>query len=402
MDWGLDLGRPETGQPSTSHAGPAAEALMDAPAVDTLTVALNHRPLNGSAASAVDVANVAREAAPQGAATTPPHALPGMLGFAARSYRQMDVSVDPAQRAAWVRFNSRHSPSFTHDLLDDLLDFRRALTTLFASEGHAGANRGGMDRGGMDRGGMDRGGAGRPGAARHDAGIDFVVSASRMRGVYNLGGDLPHFADCIRAGDREALRAYAHKCCEMIWHGYTAFRLPVVLVGLIEGDALGGGFECALSCGVLVAERRARFGMPEVLFNMFPGMGAYSLLSRRIGGAKAMEMILSGRIYTAEEMHALGIVDVLAEDGEGAAAVGDYMRRNARKVSTLCALQDVRRRVDGLTLQELLDVTDRWVEQAMGLDDASLRRMEKLRAAQGRRSLAPDAARAGAESQLEA
>ncbi len=296
-------------------------------------------------------------------------ALPGMLGFAARTYRQMDVSVDPALRAAWVRFNSRHSPSFTHDLLDDLLEFRRALVALFESQGRnaVGATGAGID-----------------------AGIDFVVSASRMRGVYNLGGDLPHFAACIRARDREGLRAYAHKCCEMIWHGYTAFRLPVLLVGLVEGDALGGGFECALSCGVLVAERRARFGLPEILFNMFPGMGAYSLLSRRIGGARAMEMILSGRIYTAEELHGLGIVDVLAEDGEGEAAVEDFMRRNARRVSALRAMQDVRRRVDGLTLQELLDVTDRWVEQALAMDDASLRRMEKLRAAQGRRSLSQD------------
>ncbi len=91
-----------------------------------------------------------------------------------------------------------------------------------------------------------------------------------MPGIYNLGGDLSYFGDCIRRRDREALRAYAHKCCEMVWHGYTAFKQPIVLVGLIQGDALGGGFECAMSCGVVIAERQARFGMPEVLFNLFP------------------------------------------------------------------------------------------------------------------------------------
>jgi DSF synthase len=289
-------------------------------------------------------------------------ALPPSIAFAGLRYQQMDVTVDPAQRAAWVRFNSRRSPSFTHALLDDLLCFREALGDLFRKAGREGA------------------------------GVDFVISASRMPGIYNLGGDLPFFADCIRRGDQESLRRYAHKCCEMIWHGYSAFRLPVVLVGLIEGDALGGGFECAMSCGVVVAERRARFGMPEILFNMFPGMGAYSLLSRRIGSAKAMEMMQSGRIYTAEEMHGLGLVDVLAEEGEGEAAVGDYIRRNSRKVGALCAIQDVRRRVEGLDMQELLDVTERWVQQAMELDDTSLRRMEKIRAAQSRRPLSPDGA----------
>jgi DSF synthase len=285
--------------------------------------------------------------------------LSASLTFHNTVYDQMDVMLDASQKTAWVRFNSVESPSFTPALLHDLLRFEAALGGLLA--------------------------ANKP----SEAPVKFVVSASRMPGTYNLGGDLALFADCIRRRDRAALSTYARECCEMVYHGYTAFKLPVVLIGLIQGDALGGGFECALSCGVLVAERKARFGMPEILFNMFPGMGAYSLLSRRIGQIKAEQMILSGKIFTAEELFEIGLVDVLAEDGEGEKAVQDYIAKNMKRHSTIQALHDVRRRVGGLDMQELLDVTERWVDEAMKMDESSLRRMERLRVAQARRMAAP-------------
>lgn len=291
----------------------------------------------------------------RGAETAFEQTLHASLAFSQTPYDEMDVSVDPSQKTAWVRFNSAVSPSFTRPLLHDLLRLERVLGAFLAA------------------------------SPPDDAPVKFVISASRIPGIYNLGGDLGLFADCIRRRDRQALSTYARECCEMVYHGYTAFKLPVVLVGLIQGDALGGGFECALSCGVLVAERQARFGMPEILFNMFPGMGAYSLLSRRIGQIKAEEMILSGKIYSAEELHALGLVDILVDEGKGEQAVQDYISRNIKRHSTIQALHDVRRRVGGLDLAELLDVTERWVDEAMRMDEASLRRMERLRLAQSRR-----------------
>ena len=64
----------------------------------------------------------------------------------------------------------------------------------------------------------------------------------------------------------------------------------------------GGGFEHALTNDVIIAERGSRMGLPEVLFNMFPGMGAYSFLDRKIGQKLAEEVISSGKVYSAEEM----------------------------------------------------------------------------------------------------
>jgi DSF synthase len=74
----------------------------------------------------------------------------------------------------------------------------------------------------------------------------------------------------------------------------------------------------------------------------------------------------------------------VAEDGKGEEAVRSYIARNRKRHETMLALNDVRRRVGGLTLAELIDVTDRWVDLAMTLDEGSLRRMERLRSAQGR------------------
>jgi enoyl-CoA hydratase/carnithine racemase len=59
---------------------------------------------------------------------------------------------------------------------------------------------------------------------------------------------------------------------------------------------------------VIIAERGAKFGFPENIFGLFPGMGAYSLVARRVGAAFAEEMMLGGRIYTAEEMKDVGLV----------------------------------------------------------------------------------------------
>ena len=66
-----------------------------------------------------------------------------------------------------------------------------------------------------------------------------------------------------------------------------------------------------------IAEEGATFSFPEVLFNMFPGMGALSLLGRRIGLKKAEDIIMSGKVFTAREMFELGVVDEVAADGAG-------------------------------------------------------------------------------------
>jgi DSF synthase len=212
----------------------------------------------------------------------------------------------------------------------------------------------------------------------------YFVFGSRTPGMFNLGGDLAFFAQAIRAGNRERLRSYAYDCVEAI-HLNLGVGLPLTSIALVEGDALGGGFEAALSFDVVIAERSAKLGLPEILFNLFPGMGAYSLLSRRMDSVRAERMILSGRLYGAEELHAMGLVDIVAEDGCGAMAAQDYIAANRRSYVTRQTLFGIRKMLNPISREELREVTDRWVEAAFSLGDQDLRRMEQLTAAQRRR-----------------
>src|SRR5262245_35684975 len=138
--------------------------------------------------------------------------------------------------------------------------------------------------------------------------LRYLLLGSRTPGVFNLGGDLDYFAGRIRARDRQALVAYGESCVRILHRNINTLGLPIVTIGLAQGDALGGGFESLLSFNVIIAERGAKFGFPETIFGLFPGMGAYSLVARRCGAAFAEEMMLSGKTYTAEEMKERGLV----------------------------------------------------------------------------------------------
>lgn len=218
-----------------------------------------------------------------------------------------------------------------------------------------------------------------------DSKLKYLVWASRMPGVWNLGGDLRLFAELIRTQNRDKLREYAYRVVREGYANWTNLNLPVITVALIQGDALGGGFEAALSSNLIVAERSAKFGLPEILFSLFPGMGAYSFLSRRIAPGRAERMIMSGRLYSAEELYEMGVVDVLADDGCGEEALHQYVAKNARRHAAHRAIFQARQRINPVTLKEMMDITDLWVDTAMTLEDADLKKMARLVSAQDRR-----------------
>ena len=215
--------------------------------------------------------------------------------------------------------------------------------------------------------------------------ISYLVLGSHMPGMFNLGGHLPLFVQLIDQKDRDGLRRYAHACINEQYRWATNHNLPVCTIALVQGDALGGGFEAAMAHNVIIAEKSAKFGLPEVLFNLFPGMGAYSFLSRRLDAVRAEKMILSGRVYSAEELHEIGIVDRVAEDGEGKKAVYDFVRERERSRSAWQAVVKARQIVNPITREELIDITDLWVETALNLRPTDLRRMRHLATAQDRR-----------------
>jgi DSF synthase len=215
-------------------------------------------------------------------------------------------------------------------------------------------------------------------------GLKYLVLGSRFPGVFNLGGDLDLFASFIAAGDREALVAYGRDCVSILHRNMRQLDLPLVTVALVQGDALGGGFEAVLSFNVIVAERHARFGLPEIAFGLFPGMGAHCLLSRKVGLARAEEMMLSNRLYSAEEMHALGLVHVVAESGQGEEAVRAYIAKNGRRQAGHRGIYHASSLVNPISLEELQQVVEVWADSALRLTEADLKLMKRLVEAQAR------------------
>ncbi len=97
------------------------------------------------------------------------------------------------------------------------------------------------------------------------------------------------------------------------WDRFAALRTPKIAV--VRGYALGGGFEVAMMCDLLLASRTARFGQPEVKIGCIPGIGGTQRLTRLIGKAAAMDLILTGRMIDAEEALRLGVASrVIADD----------------------------------------------------------------------------------------
>lgn len=219
-----------------------------------------------------------------------------------------------------------------------------------------------------------------PGLVRH------FVMASDVPGVFNFGGDLSLFVLLIRAHDLDSLRLYARRCIDLVWWWENAAQLGVHTTALVQGDTLGGGLESALLHHTVIFERSAQAGFPEVLFNLFPGMGGWNLTIRRGGFGVANDMILTGQIYTADQLYRRNLVDLVVEDGSGEEALMNYVRAmEPRFRGTLAALQ-ARRVASPITFEALQTVVDQWATTAMGLTTRDMRLMERLARAQVRKA----------------
>ena len=215
--------------------------------------------------------------------------------------------------------------------------------------------------------------------------LPHVVLASDAD-VFNLGGDLELFSQLIRAGDRDTLLDYARRCVRGVNAFHVGLDAGAHTIALVQGNALGGGFEAALSCHTIVAEEGVQMGLPEVLFDLFPGMGAYSFLCERIAPHLAEKLMLEGQVFDAGELHRMGLVDVLVPRGEGVLAVEEVIRGNRRIPHARAAMQQVRQLTRASTEDQMMRITEIWVDTALALGEKSLRTMDRLVRAQERRS----------------
>jgi enoyl-CoA hydratase/carnithine racemase len=144
---------------------------------------------------------------------------------------------------------------------------------------------------------------------RRDPEVVVVVVASALRKAFCVGADLKE-----RNGfDLAALQAHR----PVSRAAYAAvLGLPMPTVAAVEGYALGGGCELALSCDLVVASDSAVFGLPEVGVGLVPGGGGTQLLSRRVGLNRAADLIFTGRRVEAAEAERIGLLDRRTPTGE--------------------------------------------------------------------------------------
>ena len=206
--------------------------------------------------------------------------------------------------------------------------------------------------------------------------VKYLIFSSNLPGIFSLGGDLQTFRNCIAAKDRIQLETYAKIATDAVYNHARNAR-NVTTFSLVQGTALGGGFEAALAGNVVVAERGVRMGFPEVLFGLFPGMGAYSLLRRRVSPALAEKIIFSAQNYVAEELYELGVIDILVDPGEGERAVNSYISRLKNRPGA-SAFRKTLNKVRAIDHDELYQIADEWVDAAMELPSEHLRRFDRL------------------------
>lgn len=266
-----------------------------------------------------------------------------------RNYQEISVRYDEQYRAIWCYYNPTQRPCFSLTVLQEARQIQQSIIDYFKTR-----------------------------TTDANSPIRYLIMASQVPGIFNLGGDLCLFAELIKDKDRQQLAEYATQCIDICFLNAVNLHLPLTTISLVEGAALGGGFESALSSNILIATENAEMGFPEIRFNLFPGMGAFSLLARLLDITTTETIIAGGKTYSARELFDMGIVNHLAAIDNGPESVVKFIQQHQRSSNGYRALQQVRQRFHPINYQELVDVAEIWVDAALRLKERDLRMIDRL------------------------
>lgn len=188
----------------------------------------------------------------------------------------------------WFNWGPKGQPCFTDQLLSDML---HGISTI------------------------------KDGSFEYAKALRYFVLRSDFPAIFNLGGDLRLFHSLIENKDRDGLSQYGKKALHLTHALSVGFERGITTIALVQGKCLGGGFEAALACDYIIAERQAEFGFPEIMLGIFPGMGAASIIARRVTKKVFEDLFHTGRTFSAQNLADIGVVDQVVENGQGESAV---------------------------------------------------------------------------------
>lgn len=183
--------------------------------------------------------------------------------------------------------------------------------------------------------------------------------------VFAAGADIKEFPD----RDYQSTRAYGQVLRRSV---ATVEQVPMVTVAAVHGYALGGGCELSMACDFRYAADSAKFGQPEINLGLMPGAGGTQRLPRLVGLSRAKDLVFSGRMLSAEEAHAWGLVDrVLPADDVHDEALEAAAHFAAGPYSLRLAKQAINDGVE-LPLDQALRLESSLFAECFATDDAAL------------------------------
>mgnify|MGYP001243129218 CR=1 FL=1 len=144
-----------------------------------------------------------------------------------------------------------------------------------------------------------------------------LIIHSVLKGGFSAGADLRELfsrSEAISLADRVAgVRKFLERIHRVL---NTIDALPCTTIAAVHGVCFGGGFELALACDLIIADKTARFCFPELRLGLIPGFGGIPRLKRDLGNAVVRDLLLTGRSINASKAQAVGLVSQVAADGE--------------------------------------------------------------------------------------
>ncbi len=280
------------------------------------------------------------------------------MDYIGSNYKEIIIDYEDGGTVIWVGMKSKSRQCFTLTMLLELLDLFHTL---------------------------DEFGSPYPGVYGD---IKYLVLKSENPEIFNTGGDLDYFSELVSTEDWDKLLEYGIGCIDLIYWGLSGGKREITTISYVTGSALGGGFEAALSCNYIFAEKQAVFAFPEALFGFFPGMGGYALLERFTGMNEADRAFSTGKRYSAEELNEHGAIYTLSEKGEGKQAIDDFIQARMSNENTHWALQKIKQRMQNISYKTLKHSIELWVDTAKKLSKRDLRVMNILTRRQ-RKKVAP-------------